>query len=422
MIRDVNNFKFHAKCIYNELASLAFNKLTLIIEMQDNRKPIVFIFGLYRSGTTLVSRLFNGDKRFASASDPVRPFFNAYSNFLRSFNSDSAKLFDPISDGFKDQIDYYSRLFNSSFSESIPLDYSSKIARQIISQSSAYSPVFSEYISSDIKEKSFALWREFLDYLIDSLSYCYADESHNALAIKEVWTLELAAPLLEYLQDRVKIIVVLRDPSDIFASSKTNAGNYPLMFISRQWRKNIAIAHFLKHQYPSQVELLQYETLCSNPLATYNCLVKNTLPSTCSWPLDKLPTPKIDNGVLFSKNSSYESSGNSFCIDTKSVGSYKSVLDAPERKWLNYFCNITYLDGLDFESLRSVSSNEPEEPYPVRDKSTVADWFNQAFPLYESPSFLDRNLLLERARSTCVSRISLGAHCDHSLLNIVNQV
>jgi len=41
-----------------------------------------YLFGIYRSGTTMMSRLLRGSNFCSSASDPLRPFFNAYTNKL----------------------------------------------------------------------------------------------------------------------------------------------------------------------------------------------------------------------------------------------------------------------------------------------------------------------------------------------------
>lgn len=394
--------------------------------MKNKHTPLVFIFGLYRSGTTLVSRLLNGDNRFASASDPIRPFFNAYSNFIRNLIGDKNNLFDPVNEGFRDSLDYYIRLGGSDFGESINSNYISEIAGQVVSQSKPYSPVFSNHIKTDILGKTFSTWHELLDYLIDSLLFCYGDEGQSALAVKEVWTLEMAAPLLHHFKDRVKIVAVLRDPADIFASSKSSAGNYPLLYLARHWRKNIAIAQFLKSCYPEQVQLLQYEKLCSNPLDSYNALIKNAMPSNCNWPVNQLPIPKADKGVLFSKNSSYEQKEKLFAIDSRSIGKYKSVLTKSEVCWLKYLCRISYLGDIKFEStdpgLSGLSVREPLELYPFRDKSTVANWFNTAYPYYDTQSFLDQHLPLEHERFNRVANSSsseLDIIC--SILNIVNQ-
>ena len=263
--------------------------------MAGQTLPLVFVFGLYRSGTTLVSRLLNGDTRFASASDPIRPFFNAYTNFLRSQIGEDTCLFEPTNEGFKDNPEYYSTLLSSRFEE--PIDYftTDQVINQIISQTRSYSPVFSEFIQSNVSSFSPHSWNDILHYLIDSLSFCYAESNESALAVKEVWTLEAAYPLIQTFKDRVKIVVVLRDPADIFASSKAKAGNYPLLYLVRHWRKNIAIAQHLKSLYPSQVYLLKYEDLCNDPLSTYNTLISNILPNQCNFPVGMLPHPREDN-------------------------------------------------------------------------------------------------------------------------------
>ena len=169
-----------------------------------------------------------------------------------------------MNEGFGDNFEYYSRLECSNFSEQINPEYTDQILSQIKSQAKSYSPVFSEHIGSNRVEKNCKTWDDILQLLIDSLLFCYREEQHRALVIKEVWTLEIAYSLLERFKDRVKIIAILRDPADIVSSSKTNAGNYPLLYLVRHWRKNIAIARHLKQEHPAQVHLLGYEELCEN--------------------------------------------------------------------------------------------------------------------------------------------------------------
>ena len=376
--------------------------VTPLSMMSNNALPLVFIFGLYRSGTTLVSRLLNGDSRLASASDPMRPFFNSYTNFLRNEIGEKTSLFAPTNEGFRDNPEYYMKLACSNFRECANAEDTDKILKQVVTQSKSYSPIFSDHINSNYSRNKCSSWKDILEYLIDSLIDCYQEEHHSALAIKEVWTLEIAYSLLKYFKDRVKIIAVMRDPADIFASSKTNAGNYPLLYIARHWRKNIAIANDLKEKYPSQVHLLRYEELCANPLKRYNTMISNILSTDCNSPLDQLPLPKDDNGNLFIKNSSYDQVSAPLIIDKKSVGKYSTILSTNEKQWVKYLCRISYLGNLGFKSLGlesgSSSKCEPLEVYPTRDKSTVADWFNDYYPSYENESFLEKHLSLERER------------------------
>ena len=237
--------------------------------------------------------------------------------------------------------------------------------------------------------------------------------------------MEIAYSLINYFKDRVKIVAVLRDPADIFASSKHKAGNYPLMYIARHWRKNIAIAQHLKLLHPGQVHLLRYEELCANPLPTYNDLIRRILPSGHNLPVEQLPMPKDDVGNLFLKNSSYGRVLTSFSIDQQSIGTFRSVLSSQERQWLRYLCIVSYLDDLNFDSLVFDSSNEsisePLDPYPSRDKSTIANWFTASYPDYDTKTFLNYHLSLERERFQNLYSPS-SPHSVDSMLNITEQV
>ena len=263
-----------------------------------------------------------------------------------------------------------------------------------------------------------------MQLLIDSLLFCYREEQHRALVIKEVWTLEIAYSLLERFKDRVKIIAILRDPADIVSSSKTNAGNYPLLYLVRHWRKNIAIARHLKQEHPAQVHLLGYEELCEKPLKKYNEMIGHILPTNNNSALDILPIPREDNGALFVKNSSYKQKTNAAIIDRKSVGKYKTTLTTSEKNWLKYLCNITYLGNLNFESLNYDSSTpfayESLGNYPARDNSTVAHWFKESYPEYDTKHFLDVHLSRERERFQDV--ITSTANSMNSIINIIKQV
>ena len=53
-------------------------------ELIESKKiPQLFLFGIYRSGTTILARSLAGEKKIAFASDPIRPFFNWYRTKLQ---------------------------------------------------------------------------------------------------------------------------------------------------------------------------------------------------------------------------------------------------------------------------------------------------------------------------------------------------
>ena len=91
-------------------------------ELIESKKiPLLFLFGIYRSGTTILARSLAGEEKIAFASDPIRPFFNWYRTLLQKevspFNFENNSR--PFRDYFNSEKDYIIKLLKSNFSEAI---------------------------------------------------------------------------------------------------------------------------------------------------------------------------------------------------------------------------------------------------------------------------------------------------------------
>ena len=51
--------------------------------IEEKNLSQLFVFGMYRSGTTAIARLFSSESKIAFSSDPIRPFFNWYRTKLQ---------------------------------------------------------------------------------------------------------------------------------------------------------------------------------------------------------------------------------------------------------------------------------------------------------------------------------------------------
>ena len=67
----------------------------------------------------------------------------------------------------------------------------------------------------------------------------YGDVNTRLLGLKEVWSTEMAFPILNMIGNSAKVLVIVRDPLDIVASSIVGKGNYSILSLARQWRKQI---------------------------------------------------------------------------------------------------------------------------------------------------------------------------------------
>ena len=93
-------------------------------ELIESKKiPQLFLFGIYRSGTTILARSLAGEKKIAFASDPIRPFFNWYRTKLqKELNPTNYEDNNrPLGDYFNNEKNYIIKLLNSDFSERISL-------------------------------------------------------------------------------------------------------------------------------------------------------------------------------------------------------------------------------------------------------------------------------------------------------------
>ena len=149
----------------------------------------------------------------------------------------------------------------------------------------------------------------------------------------------MALPILNMMGDNAKILVILRDPLDITASSLSGSPNYSILSLARQWRKQIVFYNFLKKNYPEKVELLNYEEFCNEPTKSLKDVIQklvNTRDSFFSFNLN----PIDDFGNIWIKNSSYSNKSNSQKIDKKSIGKFKNVLNNDEIEWIKYLTHM----------------------------------------------------------------------------------
>ncbi len=373
-------------------------------EKLSNNKEItrLFVFGMYRSGTTIIARSLAGEKNIAFASDPIRPFFNYYRSKIQkeigSINIEKSNR--PLSDYFNSKHDYLKYLLKSNFSELITVDELSEIRNQIINQGTEYSPKFVDNLKKLSKIISLNYSEELKLYL-NLIQSTYGTKDAAFVGLKEVWSIEMAFPILNLLGNNAKILVVLRDPLDIVASSFSGVSNYSILSLVRQWRKQLVFYSYLKKNYPNSIELLNYEDFCSNPLVTLTTnlqkldLVSKIFSSSSIKPID-------DYGNSWIKNSSYLNKENSQNIDKKSIGKYKKILDKSEIEWIIY---LTHMCSYKKYNHNNVPPGKPKSSFPKKNINNVAEWAKFDILSLEGDN-LDLQLNLEEDRIRKMSSYS----------------
>ena len=198
----------------------------------------------------------------------------------------------------------------------------------------------------------------------------YGNSNTQLLGFKEVWSIEMAFPIINMLGKKAKILVVMRDPLDVVASSIVKAGNYSILSLVRQWRKQVVFYNYLKFKYPNQVVSINYEDFCKNPILTLEDKF-NKLFNFSEKFFSKKLKPIDDNGSDWEKNSSYSSNFLSNEIDIKSIGKYKTILNENEIEWVKY---LTFMKSYNKYNESDKPPSKPKGFFPKRNIDEVVDW------------------------------------------------
>jgi hypothetical protein len=230
-----------------------------------------FITGFLRSGTTLVEKLVHS---LPGACIGPQPFPFVYQDvkraFLRSLGGGDERY--PLGHLFRE--DRY-----------VPADFASflaehRVTREALAASFARMEGYSGWklpalaaATPDVPGGSLA---ETYRALCDALPHILGRESATLLGAKEVFSEEFAPYLLG---ERVTVLLVVRDPRDVFTSLKRGRGStyvdrgLAALHIVRQWRKSVAFA--LELEGRAGFQLVRYEDLVARPLPMLTGLARD---------------------------------------------------------------------------------------------------------------------------------------------------
>jgi len=376
------------------------------------RTPLIYISGIYRSGTTLLARLLNAEAKIASASDPIRPFFNGYRSRLEYElkGEVTSKYFRPLNDYYKGNQNYLEKLVASNFSENIEFKDPYLLRREIYEAAMPFSKSFAEALRKE-KRSVGIKWVDELNLYLRIIHSVYGSQDTKVIAFKEVWAIEMAFPLFNLYGKNMNLVSVIRDPRSILASSIKAAGNYPIVYLARQWRKHIMFSYFLKQMFPKNVHLVYYEDLCKRPkevyLETFSPIMSNVGEN-----ITNIPKAKSEEGKLWKQNSSFSTSTTGEIVPN-SLDSWRDTLNEDEIDW------ITYLTYQNFEKKYIQTASHPTNPYPRRSPEQVSDWMRVFLNHYEGEKNIQTILQDEKMRAESIlnsenaSTISLSSLINH---------
>ncbi len=300
----------------------------------------VLVHGMFRSGTTLVSRMLGAPRGNLVVADPFVYVFKAYRALLHErFGARSIRPEETTSDWFQDP-DHrmHARYLDADLSESVPPAFMERIRRDLIAWKSDQHPRLIERLG-ELRPGSFA---ELFGDLLDLCGELYGSGDLSLLGTKLSWCEEFLPAAARALPD-LRVLLVTRDVRAIAASQDhqrgPGRGKRPLLFYARHWRKAVGFARHLTlpDSMPTgRIAHLRYEDLVADPEAV--------LSRAC----DRLGIPFHPDMVRpecfrdpsestgWRDNSSFPATGSG--IRSESADRWQATLDPSARRTLESLC------------------------------------------------------------------------------------
>ncbi len=295
----------------------------------------LWVTGMFRSGTTLLAKMFDAHPEVAFASDPYRPFFNDLRDTIAKKNgllkNNPPHL--PLSDYFCDdeQLQMIKLIQSCTLDEKISAEHLKGLKARLRDRGMEFSP----FVAKRIDELNGGTYKELFHSMMGLIRSAYGKGNEEMVGSKEVWCNEFTGVLIRAFPD-LKIINIVRDPRAVCASRNIVGEKYPWLFLVRQWRK-LSIFSWLFSQDPAVAKsliVIRYEDLVGKP--------EETAKKMCAFLGINFSPAMVDgtkfrdgDGSAWSQNSSY---GTGKEISAKYSEKWKEVLRDDEISLIETLC------------------------------------------------------------------------------------
>jgi len=304
------------------------------LKQPTNQMNNLFISGMFRSGTTFLARALNTHENLIVASDPYFEFFKHTRNLFYRGKIQGYDEDHPLEDYCFHQEEALVQEFHDSFftieydQEQIDI-LKEKIKKRVV--------LFSPLIIPFVNQLNPGTVEEVLSSLNKIVRDAYPKENPIYVGTKHVWTDEFIGLLTKNENLSYKSIHLIRDPRGVVASSKKSVdGGYPMLFLIRQWRKSVA--YVIANRNNKNVLIMRYEDLISSPEDKFR-EISEFLEIEYHEDFLNVSKYKDGSGEPWYQNSSYTKYEKGQSINTKSITSWKEVLNHDEVDIIESLCN-----------------------------------------------------------------------------------
>lgn len=318
-----------------------------------NKFQPFLITGMARSGTTLLDRMLNSHPEITAISQPLPKLYRyVKAAFLKEIGYEND--YYVLGDLFLEN--RYSRNELLEFLKTYKLNKAA--IQEVLDSMKGWSGQTSTVKEDDLLglKRPLGLEEIYRDFL------SYNSNSSLALGTKEIIVEEFVE---YYLQQGIKVILIIRDPRDVLTSLNVGKGpeyggvHRPTLFHLRNWRKSVSIANtFVNHP---GFHLVKYEELIQQPLDELNAMSEFLGVDIFN---ETILSEKLSNsdGSVWQGNSSTEMLNG---VNASNSKKYKKYLSEQTIEYTEYICrHEMQLHGYELEN-RNPLPNSFREPFVI---------------------------------------------------------
>ncbi len=282
--------------------------------------------GMFRSGSTYLSRLLDNQKNIYCNSDVFfHPFKLLRYTVLKKENI-KVDFESPLEDyflSFEDQIKF-KKIIECKLDTSFKRRDVNLTQKLMLERANLYEKNLIPLLKK-FKPKKFS------DYIKMTGDYSKKNFNKKIFGYKSNWCNEFSYPLIKKFP-KIKIIFIVRDPRSVINSKLGRKIKYPLMPMIYQWRKSVGIMLdiFRNHNDHNNVYICKYENLVSKP--------KKTIKSIMRFLGDKNKNIVLTKDLLDANKKKWHQNSSFKNNEIKKLNNWKTKLNKNQIKVIENLC------------------------------------------------------------------------------------